>query len=226
MSVELGRLDSLRVRASFRVRTSTLDIRSRTGELVARLRKEGAVRDRIAYDLLTGADPGTPAGRITASGALDVDGSPLGIVNLTAGSVPDDEVHPLKGGPIALVAANPASWGVVQPGLPRLSGRPRGLATRLVFNRFTRALGNFGFDTWIADYVLPMRFTYSGRDCAGFTITRHRGRARFTLVIHDPRVDRRVALAALVALIQFVLVSPGTDAVTLLRLFRRRRRPR
>lgn len=224
MSVDLDSLPSLKVTAIFRLRSSALEVRSPTGEPVARLHKQGAVRDRVAYDLLTGTELGTPAGRITAAGALDINGSPIGIVNLTAGRAPDDDVHPLRGGPISLVTANPARWGIVQPGLPRLSGRPVGWATRLIFNRLTQTLGNVGFSTWIADYVLPMRFAYSSPDSAGFTIKRHRGRARFTLLIHDPRVDRRVALATLVALIQFVVVSPGTDAVTFLRMFRPGRR--
>jgi hypothetical protein len=167
---------------------------------VARLVKAGALRARAAYELFTGPDLREVTGTVSPSGAVDADGTPVGIVNLSGGSKPDAEIHPMSGARHTYVVRDPLLWRVVQAGMPALAGRAGDRATRLAFNPVTDFIKRHGIPAPTPGIVRPMRFQYVASDSPGFTIVQAAWRARFEVAVADSRVDRRMVFAVLSAL--------------------------
>jgi hypothetical protein len=217
-------LTTFTAKPSLHLDRTTLDIRP-TGESepVVRLSKPGSLRRRLAYEVFTGPQLQVPAGQVTAGGALDTDGTPLGIVNLTGGRIPDHDLHPLKGGPVSAIHDNPAKWRVVQPGLPALTGARQGMSTWVRFNPVTAFLERQGLYLWYLGLFAPMRFRYRGPGSPGFTVGLRPTPARFDVTIHDPRIDPRLTFASVAALAQLVMTNPQSEVVDTVALFRRRK---
>ncbi|MBM9503952.1 hypothetical protein [Actinacidiphila acididurans] len=200
---------------------TTLDIHPADGvPAVARLTKVGPLRKRAAYELFTGPGLKTPAGQLSASGILDSAGTPVGIVNLSNGKVPDADIHPLSGGLRDYVVDNPSHWRVVQPGLPALTGRAMDGPTKLFHNAVTDATDKIGIDIWAPDYFVTLTFKFSAPGCEGFTVVLTSRKSRLDVTVHDPRVDRRLILACLAALTLRVMRHPRRDILDGLPLWR------
>lgn len=190
---------------------------------VARMSKVGARRKRAAYELFTGPGLKTVAGQLSASGALDAEGRSLGIVNLTAGRVPDADVHPLRGGLRPDTVSDPTRWRVIQPGLPPLSGHAVDRAARLNYNRVTGAMEKVGFGIRM-DYAGLLTFRFSAPGCGGFTAAVASRKSRLDVTVHDQRVDRRLVLACLAALTLKVMQTARGEAVDMASYFPGRRK--
>jgi len=168
---------------------------------VARLVKAGALRARAAYELFTGPDLREVTGTVSPSGAVGADGTPVGIVNLSGGTKPDAQIHPMSGARHGYVVGNPLLWRVVQAGMPALAGRAGDRATRLTFNPVTGFINRLGIPAPTPGILRPMRFEYVAADSPGFTITQAAGwKPRFEVAVADSRVDRRMVFAVLTAL--------------------------
>lgn len=218
---ELQALSSFRVKVRMSRKQTILEVTTAgKEEPVARMAKVGPLRKRAAYELFTGPGLKTPAGTLSASGALDADGAPVGIVNLSGTAVPDSDIHPLSGGHVAYAGANPTKWRFIQPDLPPLKGQAVDVATRLLNNPATDAAGSVGFSTWMPDYVVPQTFRYSAPGCDGFTVALTSRKARLDVTVHDPRVDRRLILACVAALTLLVMQHPRRDVLDALPLWR------
>lgn len=228
--MSLQSLHRLAVTLRLQLDRTTMDVGAPDGgPPVARLVKEGDLRRRLAYDIRTGPELDEPAGQLTSYGALGTDGGVIGVVNPSHGRhrVPDGEIHPLVGLRQGRRADNPAHWTVAQHGLPPLTGEAVGLPTRLTFNRVAEFASHQGLDLWMFDHVTPLHFHYGAKESPGFSVSRSPGRARFEITVHDLRVDRRVPLALLAAISQYVLASPRTEAVDAANIARRLlRRPK
>jgi hypothetical protein len=82
-------------------------------------------------------------------------------------------------------------WQAAQPGLAVFTGRSRGF--RRLYEMVTNPV--------LEDLVLPFRYVFSANGHAGFQIRRRFGlRSRYVIDLYDPYVDRRLALAQLIAL--------------------------
>ncbi|WP_225846505.1 hypothetical protein [Streptomyces sp. HPF1205] len=224
-AAELQSLTSFSAEVTLSSERTTLDIRTADGSPpVARMTKAGALRQRAAYELFTGPDLKTAAGTLSASGALDAGGAPVGIVNLSGGRKADSEIHPLSGGLTTYASDNPTKWRVVQPGLPPLVAEGTDPGARLSYNKVTDAMDRLGFGVKVPDYLAPMTFRFSAAGCAGFTVTLTSRKSRLDVTVHDPRVDRRLILSCLAALALKVMETPRREATEAGSLFRRLRK--
>jgi hypothetical protein len=186
---------------------------------VARMTKVGALRKRAAYELLIGPQLTTPAGQLSASGALDAAGNALGIVNLSGGKKADADIHPLSGGHHTYASGNPTKWRVIQPRLPPLAVRGMDRRTRRRYNRAAELVDTIGLPN---PYALgPQTFGFSGPGCAGFTVTLDSGKSRLDVTVHDQRVDRRLILACLAALTLSCMDNMRREVTEVLTYFRR-----
>jgi hypothetical protein len=212
-------LSAFTVIVRYRWRRATLEVRSQgSARPVARLLKNGSRRARVAYELYVGPGLTQAGGHITASGAQDAAGWPVGIVNLSGGRVADDAIHPLSGARHGYVRHHPTQWRVVQRGMPPLRGTAEGRVTRLLFNRLTaRAdhLGGLDDVLWqlnpipalalgLGVFVAPLTFRFSGGNSAGFRVKVAGGRRRLDVQVDEPRLDRRLVLACVTALAWFL----------------------
>lgn len=224
-AIELQALTSFRVKVGMTRKQTTLEVTTASDEEpVARMSKVGPLRKRAAYELFTGPGLRTVAGTLSASGALDADGMPLGVVNLSGAAVPDADIHPLSGGHVGYALTNPTKWRFIQPGLPPLKGEAMDVATRLLYNPVSDAAGNIGLSTWMPDYVVPLTFRYSAPECDGFTVTLTSRKAQLDVTVHDPAIDRRLILACVAALTLLVMQHPHRDMLDALPLWRPRRK--
>lgn len=213
-AAELQALTSFSARVGLHRNETTVHIHPSGGlPPVARMTKAGPLRKRAAYELSVGPGLKTPAGTLSASGALDAADVPVGIVNLTGGRVADRDIHPLTGGMRGPVSDNPTRWRVLQPGLPPLAGLATNTATRLRYNAVTDAAERIGAGLWMPDYVLHPTFRFSGPGCDGFTVTLLSRKSRLDVTVHDPHVDRRLVLACLAALILRAMQHPRRDVM-------------
>ncbi|NUS10457.1 MAG: hypothetical protein HOY69_03445 [Streptomyces sp.] len=212
---ELQPLTTFVVDVRPQVRRTTFDVRpAPAAPPVAQLVKHRPLNRPASYELFTGPGLAVPAGRLSESGALDADGRPVGVVNLTGGKYEDARVNPLNGAFHTYTESNPTRWHVVQPGLPRLAGRPASRASRMAYNKVTDVLGKVGYDikgTWLG----AMAFTYGAPGCDGFTVSLGR-RGRFDVTVHDSRVDRRLVLACVTAVAHTELDSIRAEGVSML----------
>jgi hypothetical protein len=186
---------------------------------VARMTKVGALRKRAAYELWTGPQLTSPAGQLSASGAMDIAGTPVGIVNLSGGKKADVDIHPLSGGLRSYASDNPTKWRVIQPGLPPLNVRALDRRTRRRHNRAAEVVDTIGLPNPYA--FGPQAFGFSGPGCAGFTVTLYASKSRMDITVHDQRVDRRLILACLAALTLKCMDNMRGDITDLLSYFRR-----
>lgn len=215
-AAELRALTSFSAKVRLSTSRTILDVLPAEGAPpVARMTKVGPLRKRAAYELFTGPGLKTVAGQLSPSGALDAEGRSLGIVNLTAGRVPDADVHPLHGGLRTNAVADPRRWRVVQPGLPPLSGQPVDRAARLNYNHVTGVMDKIGFGIKV-DYRGILTFRFSAPGCEGFTVAVTSRKARHDVTVHDERVDRRLILACLAALTLKVMETARGEAVDML----------
>jgi hypothetical protein len=142
---------------------------------VARLVKAGRADSAKPYRLTVGAEL---AGLVGGPIAYGADGVQVGRV--------DSRRQALRG----------YRWSVDQPGLGTLTAKAVG-ASGLRY-RWPQSMVLAGGP---ASNVLPFEFRFTGGDSAGFTVRRRAGvRATFEVTVHDPRVDRRLVLAAVVNL--------------------------
>jgi hypothetical protein len=189
---------------------------------VARLVKAGAPRARAAYELFTGPGLRDVTGTVSPSGALDADGTPVGIVNLSGGKKPDAEIHPMSGARHSYVVGNPMLWRVVQAGMPALAGHAGDRATRLTFNPMTGFINRLGIPAPTPGIVRPMTFEYLAQDSPGFTIRQAAGwKPRFEVTVADSRVDRRMIFAVLTALAIHTVWTLRGEAIDSTAPFRR-----
>jgi len=190
---------------------------------VARLVKAGPLRARAAHELFTGRDLREVTGTVSPSGALDADGTPVGIVNLSGGKKPDAAIHPMSGARHSYVVGNPLQWRVVQAGLPALAGQAGDRATRLTFNPVTGFISRLGIAAPTPGIVRPMTFEYLASDSPGFTIRQAAGwKPRFEVTVADARVDPRMIFAVLTALAIHTVWTPRGEIIDSLAPFRRR----
>lgn len=205
----------------FAVDRTSLEVTA--GGVVARLVKAGDVRKRAAYQLFASQNPERDIAHLTPSGAEDLSGAPIGIVNLSGGARPDTDIQPMSGARHTYVRDDPTEWAVVQPGLGRLTGEADGAATKLTFNRVTRFLGRQGVPVPTPGLVAPMTVCYRSPESPGFTVTTRMVsmRGRFEVAIADPRVDRRLVLACLTALTAVVLWTPRREGISSISPFHR-----
>ncbi len=192
-SPELHSLTSFQVTVSYGRQQTTFDIwGADRATPVARLYRAGAYDSLRALQLLVGPQLANIAGYVTERAAYAPDRTELGTVNSRFG------------------APRRKRWSVAQPGLPVLTGHPTGAsATRYRFP-FSLVL------TGVANNVLPFNFLFDARDSTGFVISRSGGvRARFAVTVHDSRVDRRLVLAAVVALNRFESSDVRQEAIDL-----------
>lgn len=148
------------------------------GTLVARLVKVGRPDSAQPYRLTVA---GQPAGIIGGPVAYGPDGAPLGRV--------DSRKQVMRG----------YRWSVDQPGLGTLTASAVGASGLRYAWPQSMVLASGP-----ANAVLPFRFHFRGGGSDGFTVHRKAGmRAEFDVEVHDPRVDRRLAIAAVLALSRY-----------------------
>ena len=190
---------------------------------VARLVKAGPLRTRAAYELFTGPDLREVTGTVSPSGVVDVDGTPIGIVNLSGGRKADAEIHPLSGARHSYVVGNPLVWRVATAGMPVLVGHAGDRATRLTFNRVTGFINRLGVPAPTPGTVRPMTYEYLAPDSPGFTVRQAAGwKPRFEVTVADARVDPRMIFAVLTALAIHTVWTPRGEIIDSLAPFRRR----
>jgi hypothetical protein len=123
---------------------------------------------------------GVPAGVIGGPVAYGPDGAPLGRVYSRMGVLSRNR------------------WSVEQPGLGMLTAKAVGVSGL----RY-RGPQSLLLASGPANAVLPFRFHFAGAGSQGFTVHRRAGvRAEFDVDVSDPRVDRRLVLAAVFQLSQ------------------------
>jgi hypothetical protein len=191
---ELRSLASFTVAVSYGRNETALDVRV-TGqpEPVARLFKASQYDSRFPFQVLTGPQLSEVGGYVTPFAAFAANRAQLGKVK--------SRYRPLRA----------KSWEVEQPGLPVLSARPIGASSLRYRFPFSLLLA----DT-LADSFLPFNFLFQGNESRGFVVSRATGiRARFTVTVHDPRVDRRLVLAAVVGLNRYASSDVRQDVVDL-----------
>jgi hypothetical protein len=189
---ELRSLTAFRVSARYGRTETTFDVRMPGRPTpVARLFKAGPYDSLRAFHVLTGPDLTDLAGYVTGLAAYAPDRTQVGSVASRSRVL------------------RPARWSVEQPGLGTLAAQHAGIsAVRFVFP-FSIVLSGT-----VADTVLPFRFCFRSSDSRGFVVSRHTGlRARFTVTVHDPRLDRRLILAAVVSLNRYASSDLRQDIV-------------
>jgi hypothetical protein len=176
---EFQTLTSFTVSPSYGRNETTLDVVAAGQPTpVARLFKASQYDSRQPLQLLVGPQLADPAGYVNGFAAYAADRTKLGTIT--------SRRRPF----------GTRRWQLEQPGLPALTAKPTG--TSALRYRFPFALLLTGT---LANSFLPFRYRFHGTDCQGFTVSRRAGiRARFTVTVHDQRVDRRVVLASVVAL--------------------------
>jgi hypothetical protein len=86
-------------------------------------------------------------------------------------------------------------WQIEQPGWPLLTGKPAGVSA-IRYNSLVDDLTEL-----LGGSFLPFTFAFKGPGTPGLIISRPLGtRERFHVEVRDGRLDRRIALAAVVAL--------------------------
>lgn len=181
-AAELQSLTSFDVRVSYGRNETTLDVRvSGRPAPVARLFKPSQYDGRAPFQLLAGPQLTELAGYITPFSAFASDRTKLGTVK--------SRYRVLR----------PNRWEYDQPGLPTLTARPRGgSSVRYLFPL------SLVLTSSIVNNFMPFKFSFQAKEMQGFQIARATGlRARFTVAVYDPRIDRRLVLAAVVGLNQF-----------------------
>jgi hypothetical protein len=213
-------LTDFTVRARFQLRRTVLDIHQPgRREPVARMVKPTRIYQPVAYELFTGSSLDELAGHLTTGGAVGPDGTTIGIVNRSGGRIPDAAVHPLSGVRQPGSGSDPRFWRVAQLDLPPLTGRVVGLVTWLCFNWITSLLGWLGLIVW-PRMLVPLTFDFRGPDGRGFRVmTAGWYRARVTVRVDDPRVERRLVLACVAAVVLFFTEAPRRDLVNLMAPF-------
>jgi hypothetical protein len=160
---------------------------------VARLFKASQYDSRQPFQLLVGAQLTELDGLVTGFAAFEPDRTKLGTVQ--------SKHRPLRG----------KRWQVDQPGLPTLTARATGSSAFRYAFPFALVLSGT-----LANSFLPFNFSFQAKDSQGFVVSRRTGaRARFTVTVHDPRVDRRLVLASVVALNQYESSDLRQEAVDL-----------
>jgi hypothetical protein len=160
---------------------------------VARVTKESNYSTPRPFQVHTGPGPGEFAGYVTPFAAYGPDRTKLGTIKSR---------HRVL---------RPDRWQVDQPGLGVLPAHPAGPGRiRYVFPFSLVLSGN------VTNAVLPFIFRFRSARSAGFTVHRKAGlRARFTVAVHAPEVDRLIVLATVVALNQFESTDLRQEAVDL-----------
>lgn len=216
-------LTTCAVTVGYRLDQTVLDVwRPEQPRPVARLAKNGPIRARAAYQLFVGPELNQVAGQVSPSGALDVTGAPVGLVNLSGGRVADGDIHPMSGARHSYVVHNPAQWRIVQTGLPLLTGEAVGRATRMCFNRLTDLGERTGFELPTPDFLVTLHFRYGAPESPGFAVKVSQRKARFDVTIEDPRIDRRLVFACLTAMAALLMWNPKREAVDMASPFRHR----
>jgi hypothetical protein len=192
---------------------------------VARMVKAGPVRARMAYQLFAGPALDQVAGQLSPSGALDVDGRPIGIVNLSGGRVADDAIHPMSGARKSYVVHKPLRWRVVQAGLPPLTAEAVGVAAKVGASRVMDLVDWLGVWVPTPGLVAPVTLRYRAPESAGFAVTVPPSifTERFEVEVTDPRLDRRMVFACLTAMVALTGGTPRSGLINLAAPFRRRR---
>ncbi|GDY33093.1 hypothetical protein [Gandjariella thermophila] len=172
-------LTSFTVTAHYGRDDTTFDVRSGDGSgPVARAHKASAFDSRAPYQVLVGPQLDQPAGFVNAFGAWTTERTKIGTVT---------SERRLLGR---------KRWQVNQHDLPSLTGEPIGASAVRYRFPFSLVLTNTA-----ADNVLPFKLTFIAPGSDGFVVARSAGvRARFTVTVRDPRLDRRVLLACVIAL--------------------------
>lgn len=206
----------------FEARTTAFDVVP-AGESapIARMTGHGPT-DLAAMQVLTGPDLDTLVGLVTPNGAVAADRSPVGVVNLNPGKVSDDEIDPLKGLLLKKVKHSPEHWRIVQPGLPPLTGRAVGVASRVGFGRFTRGITDLTGDEFrLASYLMPFHFVFKAKGSDGFSVQRPARKMQLSVSVRDSRIDRRLVLACVAAFNELSMDSVGKGMATLGAPFKR-----
>lgn len=178
-TTELHTLTSFTVTTKYGRNQTILDVVA-TGHPtpIARLFKASQYDSRQPLQLLVGPQLADPAGYISGFAAYAADRTKLATVVS-------------RRRPFGV-----RRWQLEQTGLPALTAKPTG--TSSIRYRFPLAIVLTGT---LANGFLPFQFRFRSAASEGFTVSRHAGiRARFTVTVHDPRLDRRIILATVVAL--------------------------
>jgi len=192
---------------------------------VARMVKAGPVRARAAYQLFAGPALDQGAGQLSPSGALDVDGRPIGIVNLSGGRVADEDIHPMSGARKSSVVHKPLRWRVVQAGLPPLTAEAVGVAAKTGAGRVADFVDWLGVWLPTPGLVAPVTIRYRAAASAGFAVTVPPSILTewFQVVVADPRLDRRMVFACLTAMVALTGGIPRSGLINMAAQLRRRR---
>jgi hypothetical protein len=191
---ELQAVTSFSVTPRYGRNETSLDV-NMTGQPapIARLFKASQYDSRRPLQVLVGPQLTDLAGYVNSFAAYAPDRTKIGVIG--------SRRRPL----------GTKRWHLDQPGLPTLTAKPTG-ASSLRY-RFPLALVLAGT---IANSFLPFHFRFQSKDSQGFTVSRRAGvRARFTVIMHDPRLDRRLVLATVVALSQYESNDLRQEAVDL-----------
>lgn len=178
-SADLQSLTAFSVTPRYGRNETTFDVRAAGQSApVARLFKASQYDSRHPLQVLIGPQLTDPAGYVNAFGAYAADQTQLGTVRSRYRSL------------------RATRWQLDQTNLSTLVARPTGISSLRYRFPFVIVLGRS-----VASNFLPFRFWFQAKDSQGFVVSRHAGiRARFTVAVHDPRLDRRLILAAVVAL--------------------------
>jgi hypothetical protein len=160
---------------------------------VARVVKNSHYGSRHPFHVLTGPGLDQLAGYVTPFAAYSPDRARIGTVTSR---------HRVL---------RPDRWQIDQHNLGALPAHPAGTSRiRYTFPLSLLLAGN------ITNAILPFTFRFHSPQSPGFTITRKAGlRARFTTTVHDPQIDRRLILAAVVGLNQYESADLRQEAVDL-----------
>ncbi|OKH99798.1 hypothetical protein A6A06_22255 [Streptomyces sp. CB02923] len=191
-------LDAFTVTAEYgRSHTTFLVHAEGQREPAARMHRDAAYDGLRPYEVRTGPEFSEIAGYVNDFKAFTPERAELGSV-----------AHKQR-------TTGPDSWTFTQHGLGELTGLPEGAGAKVRHGSLLR----MAFDATRTNAVLSHRLRFSSPASPaseGFAFVRHTGiRARYSVEVHDPRVDRLLVLACIAHYNRFVAADPRQFTSTL-----------